>query len=1074
MTHSSSSNERTLLKQNASHEPTAEGRASDARLDTHEGYEFGGPVGVTAMIPFFPTMMYYFWICLRFYNGSLVHPESFQDIGPFLGRMWMHICQDATPTPRAWAIYTSLMVFELVLAFTMPGYKQEGLPVPSLGYKTLTYHCNALGSFYATLIAGAILHTTGLFRLTEIIDHFGEFMTVAIIYGFLISFVVYGVTIALGKQIRMSGNFIYDFWMGPCLNPRLGIVDLKMWAEVRIPWVLLFLIAVSGACKQYDTYGYVTPNMAFMVLATGLYINACAKGEECIPHTWDMFHEKWGFMIIFWNFAGVPFTYCYPVLYLASQEPETYRFPTVVYILLFTTLLTFYYIFDTAMSQKSRFKMQMQGTYTPRWTFPQLPYGTVENPTFIQTAHGNKLLTSGWWGCARKPPTTANQVISFMRPVQSPSMTYPPPPTLTPAQAHALFSFLTHTQTLAEMQSLKVPGRVSNSGPPFNPELGPNVGETLPLPLPVLNFLLRRLALTLPGFKDVPKAVWSEHAQQILEALAAQDLSDSFDKGSISKRKILGFAVVIVAEYAIRGALGGVPGRDSPRGKLPEKWDLNNPAHVLRAWDEMIHGFAYGTQMDELVEWVTKTDDLTQLPPMLQTAHQFATMTCASFLHYLLVVNPAGPTLVTLIKRVHGLLPYGLIRQTLRVSNAATLLSAVLRIFLQHAPSVRGWFSGKRGQNLLQTIMSSILGGDETRIIQRIKELDSSPDAGTKEQIAAIENYVQNGTREGKLDIRGKSTAQSQSIVAIILSEAKVPIPTSEAIHTNLLNRLSLSLAARDRQRLISVLCENSASTDDHLAALIRAVGNAFEPILRGVHRATDFAGAISDIQAFLDELLVLAQDNTSGPTAYFELCKQHQKNIHKFLHALAKNAPELKEAYLTWYKECMKVYARREGAYVPPASESGSGEAKSAGALTPELAKLVESLSDQDRATVIAEAEEYMAWLGDLSSKSDERTDQLLTPSGPGPKVAPGIYLAMWEDMIASTGVTPAEANGPVRYGTTDSVQSASQKDDGEHGEAAAPRLYVGTGKAAPKMATTRKVLSGPFEKLLIEICMK
>ncbi|CAE6435601.1 unnamed protein product [Rhizoctonia solani] len=650
-------------------------------------------------------------------------------------------------------------------------------------------------------------------------------------------------------------------------------------------------------------------------------------------------------------------------------------------------------------------------------------------------------------------------------------MTYPSSLSLTPAQAHALFSFLTHTQTLAEMQALKVPGRVSNSGPPFNPKLGPNVGETPPLP--VLNFLLRRLALTLPGFKDVPTAVWSEHAQQILEALAAQDLSDSFDKGSISKRKILGFAVVIVAEYAIRGALGGAPGRGSPRGEAPKKWDPNNPAHVLRAWDEMIYGFAYGNQMDELVEWTTKTDDLTQLPPMLQTAHQFATMTCASFLHYLLVVNPAGPTLVTLIKRVHGLLPYGILRQTLRVSNAATLVSAVLRIFLQHAPSVRGWFSGKRGQNLLQTIMSSILGGDEARIMQRIKELDSSPDAGTPEQIAAIENYVKNGTREEKLAVRDHSVAQSRSIVAIILSLANVPVPTSEAVHTNLLNRLSLGLAARDRQRLISVLCDNSPSTDDHLATLIRAVGNAFEPILRGVHRATDFAGAISDIQAFLDDLLVLAEDKASGPSAYFELCKEHQKNIHKFLHALAKNSPELKEAYLTWYKECMRVYARPEGSYVPPAAESGSGEAQSAGALTPELSRLVESLSDQDRVAVIAEAEEYVAWLGTLSSKSDKRTDELLTPSGPGPEVAPGVYLAMWEDMIASTGVTPAEADGPVRYGTTDSVQSASRKDDGESGEAAAPRLYVGTGKPAPKMPRTREVLLGPFEQLLIKICM-
>ncbi|CAE7112346.1 unnamed protein product, partial [Rhizoctonia solani] len=303
MSRSSSSNERTPLKQDTPQEPTIEGRATDARLDTHEHYEFGGPVGVTAMMVFFPIMMYYFWICLRFYNGSLVHPSSLKDIGSFFGRMWGHVYQDASPTPRAWVIYTGLMVFELALAFIMPGYKQEGLPVPSLGYKTLRYHCNALWSFYATLVTGAVLHTTGLFRLTQIIDNFGEIMTVAMIYGFLISFVVYVVTIGLGKQMRMSGNFFYDFWMGACLNPRLGIVDLKMWAEVRIPWVLLFFIAISGACKQYDTYGYVTPNMAFMVLATGLYINACAKAEECIPQTWDMFHEKWGFMVIFWNFA---------------------------------------------------------------------------------------------------------------------------------------------------------------------------------------------------------------------------------------------------------------------------------------------------------------------------------------------------------------------------------------------------------------------------------------------------------------------------------------------------------------------------------------------------------------------------------------------------------------------------------------------------------------------------------------------------------------------------------------------------------------------------------------------------
>ena len=32
--------------------------------------------------------------------------------------------------------------------------------------------------------------------------------------------------------------------------------------------------------------------------------------------------------------------------------------------------------------------MQTQGVFCYRWTFPQLPWGTVKNPTFIQTKHG--------------------------------------------------------------------------------------------------------------------------------------------------------------------------------------------------------------------------------------------------------------------------------------------------------------------------------------------------------------------------------------------------------------------------------------------------------------------------------------------------------------------------------------------------------------------------------------------------------------------------------------------------------------------------------------------------------------
>jgi delta24(24(1))-sterol reductase len=38
-----------------------------------------------------------------------------------------------------------------------------------------------------------------------------------------------------------------------------------------------------------------------------------------------MYFEKLGFLLTFWNLAGVPFTYCHCALYLANHDPATYR-----------------------------------------------------------------------------------------------------------------------------------------------------------------------------------------------------------------------------------------------------------------------------------------------------------------------------------------------------------------------------------------------------------------------------------------------------------------------------------------------------------------------------------------------------------------------------------------------------------------------------------------------------------------------------------------------------------------------------------------------------------------------------
>ncbi|MBW0495255.1 hypothetical protein O181_034970 [Austropuccinia psidii MF-1] len=381
--------------------------------DRHERYEFGGPWGVFGLMILFPCMMYYFFICLWCYDGKLSRPHSFQpaEIFAWASEFWGLIKSHTRPTWHATVLYVGFLLFQLFLAAFMPGVRQVGLPIPSLNGAKLEYYCNALASWYVTLATVFILHSTGVVPLGQVFDQLGHLMTIATLCGSAISMFYYIVPVSQKKCVRMSGNPIYDFFMGASLNPRIGHIDVKLFAEVRIPWILLFIIAVSGSVKQFEKLGYVTPNSAFMILATGLYVNACAKGEECIPLTWDMAYEKWGWMLCFWNFSGVAFTYCHSVIYITTQPPSRYAFPTWGVIALYVTYLIAYYFFDTSGSQKARFKIQQNtGLLYRPYAFPQLPYGTLENPKTIDLEDGKKLLVDGWWAWCRKPSYTADFV----------------------------------------------------------------------------------------------------------------------------------------------------------------------------------------------------------------------------------------------------------------------------------------------------------------------------------------------------------------------------------------------------------------------------------------------------------------------------------------------------------------------------------------------------------------------------------------------------------------------------------------------------------------------------------------
>jgi len=346
----------------------------DLRVDRNPTFEFGGSLGVSAMMIGFPLLMWFMWIGAAHYNGGIPSEPSMTWL-QYGHHLYSLVYQTAFPTLKAWAIYWTFLLAQAWMYVNLPGgVYAKGKPIPHEGGRQILFYCNGVTVFYTSIAITFVMHVTGIFRLNTIIDEFGPLLSVSIFSGTLVAIFAYISALWRGAQHRMTGYLLYDFFMGAELNPCFGEwLHFKMFFMVRLPWYTLFFLSAATAVKQYEEYGYVSAEVLFVVMAHFLYANACSKGEEMISVTWDIFYEKWGFMLIFWNMSGVPLSYCHCTLFLAYHDPATYAWSRTGLVLLYTSYIFMYWVWDTSMSQRTFFRAQERGHHQHRRTFLQLP-----------------------------------------------------------------------------------------------------------------------------------------------------------------------------------------------------------------------------------------------------------------------------------------------------------------------------------------------------------------------------------------------------------------------------------------------------------------------------------------------------------------------------------------------------------------------------------------------------------------------------------------------------------------------------------------------------------------------------
>ena len=185
--------------------------------------------------------------------------------------------------------------------------------------------------------------------------------------------------------------------------------------------------------------------------------------------------------------------------------------------------------------------------------------------------------------------------------------------TLSPSQTASLFDILTHHDTYAEIRDFRYRGSLKHYGPPFT------VNPTQPSTAPVLQTLVHRFLLTLPGLNNLHNDFWKVQCHDIIENFEQSNLSESYDKGVIGSRKTLATAISALIEYPLRGTFGGFAEVDTSN----QQYDTTQADDLVRAFRDFMNECIYGTVLEDLVDKAAKTDKLEDHDALTKAVHEF-------------------------------------------------------------------------------------------------------------------------------------------------------------------------------------------------------------------------------------------------------------------------------------------------------------------------------------------------------------------------------------------------------------------------------------------------------------------
>lgn len=325
--------------------------------------------------------------------------------------------------------------------------------------------------------------------------------------------------------------------------------------------------------------------------------------------------------------------------------------------------------------------------------------------------------------------------------------------------------------------------------------------------------------------------------------------------------------------------------------------------------------------LTNLFQEIRIKNSIAELKPEYQKFAEWLRIEVAATIYHLFLAEDNSPELFAQAKRIHSLVPYGVLKNVIRIANPAAVMSGVLDLFLAQPFGAR---------SLLQRIFGMAIN-DGINSVQ--KTIDTLGSTRIKDDVlcAKIQAYVKADENVKQL-IREEAQSDNVDVVVTILrSEYFEPELSSQQVEkvfnayvawtnavenvekemrsgaelfAHLKQYLKLCLRQRDKLMMLQIIEEPTT------LQLFRDLFTIFyEPLVR-VYKSANVYNSITDFALFVDDTIrtieacqrqEVSADPNQTVQAFIDLCARHEDNFYKFVHEVHKHDNGLFDQLMGW-----------------------------------------------------------------------------------------------------------------------------------------------------------------------------